>query len=99
MQAIVGGRAQGIQLGARPRFARVSVRDSAAAAMLRGCPVVSASGNALGLVEQLVIEVHTHQLRYVVLSAEAGSGAEIAVPWKTLYFDSAMARLVFCASL
>jgi hypothetical protein len=43
----------------------------------------------------LIIDVRTHQLRYVMLSNGKEGSAEIALPWKTLYFDSAMARLVF----
>jgi hypothetical protein len=77
------------------RFARVSVHDSAAAEMLQGCPVVTANGEKIGKVEQLIIDLRTHQLRYVVLARKTRRGAEIAIPWKTLYFDSAMARLVF----
>ena len=81
--------------GRPPRYARISVRDSNAARMLQGCPVVSANGETIGKVEQLIIDVRTHQLRYVMLSCPGRRSAEIALPWKTLYFDSAMARLVF----
>ena len=77
------------------RFVRVSVHDSASAEMLRGCPVVTANGEAIGNVEHLMIDLQTHQLRYVLLSTSARAGAEIAIPWNTLYFDSATARLVF----
>jgi hypothetical protein len=77
------------------RFARVSVHESVAAEMLQGCPVVTADGEMIGEVAHLMIDVQTHQLRYVLLSDSSGSGAEIAIPWKALYFDSAMARLVF----
>lgn len=92
-----GGAAKAKQATAeRPvRYARVSVRDSNAAKMLQGCPVVTANGETIGRVEQLIIDVRTHQLRYVMLSCAEHHGAEIALPWKTLYFDSAMARLVF----
>jgi hypothetical protein len=77
------------------RFRRVSVRDSASAEMLEGCPVVTASGQLIGEVRQLIIDARTLQLRYVLVAGRRKRCAEIAIPWKTLYFDSAMARLVF----
>lgn len=91
-----GSVARDYQRKAGPsRFARVSVHDSAAAEMLQGCPVVTATGEAIGKVQQLMIDLQTQQLRYVLLAGKGRRGAEIAIPWKTLYFDSAMARLVF----
>ncbi|MDB5773176.1 MAG: hypothetical protein V7606_2860 [Burkholderiales bacterium] len=78
-----------------PRFARVSVHDSVSAEMLQGCPVVTANGDTIGRVEHLMIDLQTHQLRYVLLSGRTRRSAEIAIPWNTLYFDSATARLVF----
>jgi hypothetical protein len=97
MRHIVGNAARAHQATAdKPvRYTRISVRDSSAAAMLQGCPVVTANGEKIGNVEQLIIDVRTHQLRYVMLSNGEHDSAEIALPWKTLYFDSAMARLVF----
>jgi hypothetical protein len=96
MQHIVNGpaRVRRIKAGSS-RFSRISVRDSAAAKMLQGCPVVTGDGEPIGKVEHLMIDVQTHQLRYVILSSGTKRKAEIAIPWKTLYFDSAMARLVF----
>ena len=78
-----GGIAKAKQATAgRPvRYARFSVRDSNAARMLQGCPVVSANGETIGKVEQLIIDVRTHQLRYVMLSCSGRNGAEIALPW------------------
>jgi hypothetical protein len=96
MQHTIGGVAPDYQAKAGPsRFARVSVHDSASAAMLQGCLVVTADGATIGKVEHLMIDLHTHQLRYVVLSGRTRRSAEIAIPWNTLYFDSATARLVF----
>jgi hypothetical protein len=77
------------------RFARVSVHDSASAEMLQGCPVVTANGESIGKVEHLMIDLQTHQLRYVLLSGRTRRSAQIAIPWNTLYFDSATAQLVF----
>jgi hypothetical protein len=77
------------------RFRRVSVGDSASAEMLPGCPVVTAAGELIGEVRQLIIDARTLQLRYVLVAGKRKRCAEIAIPWKTLYFDSAMARLVF----
>ncbi len=84
---------------ARPtRFVRLSVHESRAADMLYNCPVVTAEGETIGEVWQLLVDVRTRQLRYVILSHGDGDddgGAEIVLPWKSLYFDSATARLVF----
>ncbi|MDB5727522.1 MAG: PRC-barrel domain containing protein [Noviherbaspirillum sp.] len=63
--------------------------------MLQGCPVVTAAGELIGEVRQLIIDARTLQLRYVLVAGKRKRCAEIAIPWKTLYFDSAMARLVF----
>lgn len=82
---------------ARPaRFRRVSVHDSGAADMLRGCPVVSADGQLLGRVEHLLVDAITHQLCYVMLQYRRGRHrSDVLIPWRTLYFDSSMGRLVF----
>ncbi|HJW56754.1 MAG TPA: PRC-barrel domain-containing protein [Burkholderiaceae bacterium] len=80
------------------RFRRIFARDSVATELLQGCPVVTADGRKIGDVEALLIDRRTHQLRYVLLSRQEsfiGKSADIAIPWHTLYFDSAMARLVF----
>lgn len=88
-----------------PRFCRIFACDSIATELLQGCPVVTAEGNRIGSVEALLIDRKTRQLRYVILedkakrlnsraSAESRSAA-VAIPWQALYFDSAMARLVF----
>lgn len=96
MQHTFGGMPRARRANAGPpRFTRVSVRESTAAEMLQGCPVVTADGEPIGQVEHLMIDVRTHQLRYVILSCGDQCAAEIAVPWKALYFDSATARLVF----
>jgi hypothetical protein len=88
-------RARLVQAAKPPRFSRVSACDSSAAEMLHGCPVVTAGGELIGTVEHLMIDARTHQLRYVLVIGRARFSAEVAIPWKTLYFDSAMARLVF----
>jgi hypothetical protein len=76
------------------RFSRVFARDSIATELLQGCPVVTAEGKKIGSVDALLIDKRTNKLRYVMLS-RTGSSASVAIPWHTLYFDSAMARLVF----
>jgi hypothetical protein len=76
------------------RFSRVFARDSVATELLQGCPVVTAEGEEIGSVDALLIDRRTNQLRYVLLSGEE-SEASIAIPWQALYFDSALARLVF----
>lgn len=93
------------------RFCRIFACDSIATELLQGCPVVTADGRRIGNVDALLIDRKTRQLRYVLLEDRAvrtsrannanGSqatvpqSAAIAIPWQALYFDSAMARLVF----
>lgn len=76
------------------RFACIFARDSTATELLHGCPIVTASGENLGRVKSILIDARTRQLRYVVMSRHGGS-AIVAIPWHALYFDSALARLVF----
>lgn len=64
---------------------------------------MTAEGRRIGTVDALLIDRKTRQLRYVILDEKAsrasgtngGKTAAIAIPWQALYFDSAMARLVF----
>src|SRR3569832_2593317 len=76
------------------RFACIVARDSSATELLHGCPVMSASGELIGRVKSILIDAKTRQLRYVMLSTRRGR-ATVANPWHALYFDSALARLVF----
>lgn len=55
---------------------------------------MTASGEIIGKVESILVDVKTRQLRYVMLSPRLAS-ASVAIPWHALYFDSALARLVF----
>lgn len=68
--------------------------ESSTAGLLHGCPVVTAIGDRIGTVDHLMVDVTTHQLRYVVLARRRNS-ASIAIPWHALYFDAALSRLVF----
>lgn len=76
------------------RFMRLCARDSSTADLLYGCPVVTASGEKIGVVDHLMVDVLTNQLRYVMLASRR-KGAVVAIPWQALYFDAAMAQLVF----
>jgi len=76
------------------RFSRVLARDSLASELLQGCPVVTATGMMIGRVETLLIDRRTRQLRYVTVLS-GNNDASIAIPWHTLYFDAALARLIF----
>ena len=76
------------------RFACIFARDSTATALLHGCQVVTAGGERLGQVKSILIDARTRQLRYVVMAGQKGA-ATVAIPWHALYFDSALARLVF----
>ncbi|WP_136414514.1 MULTISPECIES: PRC-barrel domain-containing protein [Oxalobacteraceae] len=95
MQGTAGGRNRSNQRRARPaRFTRILADESSTAGMLYGCPVVSAVGDRIGTVHHLMVDVLTHQLRYVVL-AHGKNSATVAIPWQALYFDAALGRLVF----
>jgi len=76
------------------RFARLYANESSTADLLHGCPVVTAVGEQIGTVDHLMVDVITHQLRYVVLTRKK-YGAVVAIPWHALYFDAAGSRLVF----
>ena len=77
-----------------PRFARLSANESSTADLLYGCPVVTAHGERIGKVDHLMVDILTHQLRYVVL-ARRRNDAVVSIPWHALYFDAAQGRLVF----
>ena len=96
MQRILGGsRARpGRPKGGPPRFARLSANDSSTADLLFGCPVVTAHGERIGTVDHLMVDILTHQLRYVVLTRKRNE-ALVSIPWHALYFDAAQGRLVF----
>jgi hypothetical protein len=95
MQRMPGGSSRSGQCKSGPaRFVRLSARESGTVELLRGCVVVSAGGERIGTVEHLMVDARTRRLRYVLLSRRGG-GAMIALPWHALYFDAALARLVF----
>jgi hypothetical protein len=82
--------------GKPSRLIRISSGESDVSDMLYQRPVVNASGELIGKVQQLILDIRTRQLRFVAVSCRKGRHvSEIAIPWKTLYFDSAKARLVF----
>lgn len=76
----------------KPPF--VFARDNTAAELLRGCPVVTATGERIGYVSSILVDAKTRQIRYVMLQGGSGK-TSIAIPWHALYFDSALIRLVF----
>jgi hypothetical protein len=76
------------------RFACIVARESSATELLHGCPVMTAAGETIGRVKSILVDAKTRQLRYVLLSTRRGR-ASVAIPWHALYFDSALARLVF----
>jgi hypothetical protein len=96
MQRTAGGsRTRTSRVKAGPaRFVRLSANESSTAELLHGCPVVTAAGEKIGTVDHLMVDVVTHQLRYVVL-ARRRNGAVVAIPWQALYFDGGGGRLVF----
>jgi PRC-barrel domain len=76
------------------RFSCIIARDSSTTELLHGCPVMTAAGETIGRVKSILIDAKTRQLRYVLLATRRGR-ASVAIPWHALYFDSALARLVF----
>lgn len=76
------------------RFERLDAHESSTAELLFGCPVITAEGDKIGTVDHLMVDVETHQLRYVVLAGKP-SAATVTLPWHALYFDGACASLVF----
>jgi hypothetical protein len=77
-----------------PRFSSLFARDASATEMLQGCPVVTATGDWVGAVRSILIDVRSRQLRYVMLLSRPGN-ALVAIPWHALYFDSSLSRLVY----
>ena len=76
------------------RFACLLAGQSTSTELLRSCPVVTASGQVLGRVHSVLVDLHNRQLRYVVLAPHQGKSS-VVIPWQTLYFDSALVRLVY----
>jgi len=95
MQHTPGGRRVPSRARTRlPRFACLFAEDSDTADLLYGCQVVSATGERIGTVDHLLVDVLTHRLRYVVL-ARKRNAAVVSIPWHSLYFDAVQGRLVF----
>ncbi|WP_151636673.1 PRC-barrel domain-containing protein [Noviherbaspirillum aerium] len=95
MQITVGRRPRNPRPRSGPaRFVPLAAHESSTADLLHGCPVVTANGERIGIVDRLMIDVVTHQLRYVVLARKRNS-AVVALPWHALYFDAAQSKLVF----
>ncbi|MDB5841010.1 MAG: PRC-barrel domain containing protein [Herminiimonas sp.] len=89
-----GGSQTGRPGSGERRFSCIFARDSTATELLHGCPVVSAGGTIIGRVKSILVDARSRQLRYVVMAPRSG-GASVSIPWHALYFDSALARLVF----
>lgn len=77
-----------------PRFVRLDANSSSTAGLLEGCAVVTVGGERLGVVDHVIVDILTSQLRYVVLRRRKHC-AEVTLPWHAMYFDSAAAQLVF----
>lgn len=80
--------------GGRRRFACMHAGQSSATELLRSCPVVTATGQAMGRVRSVLVDVRSRQLRFVVVAPQHGK-ASVVIPWQALYFDSSLVRLVY----
>lgn len=78
----------------RRRFACMTAGQSSATELLRSCPVVTATGQLMGRVKSVLVDVRSRQLRFVVVTPH-GAKAPVVIPWQALYFDSSMVRLVY----
>jgi len=76
------------------RFACMNAGQSSATELLRACPVVTATGQMMGRVKSVLVDVRSRQLRFVVVTPQGGK-APVFIPWQALYFDSALVRLVY----
>lgn len=94
LRTYTGGSQKRSPGGGEKRFSCIVARDSDATSLLHGRAIVSAGGELLGRVKSILIDSHNRQLRYVVMTPQVGR-ASVAIPWHALYFDSALARLVF----
>jgi len=95
MQRPIGSRRRPARPRTGPaRFTRLRAHESSTADLLYGCPVVTSDGQKIGIVDHLMVDAATSQLRYVMLAPKR-RGAVVAIPWQALYFDAAMAQLVF----
>lgn len=96
MQRPAGSLPKGFDRSHRPtRFMKVSTRESGMAAeLLLDCVVVSSEGERIGRVDELLVDAHSYQLRYVLVKRRR-RGAIVVIPWTALYFDATNAKLVF----
>ena len=79
---------------ARKRFNFMTADQSSATELLRSCPVVTATGQAIGRVRSVLVDARSRQLRFVTV-IPYNSEATVTIPWQALYFDSDLVRLVF----
>lgn len=56
--------------------------------LIYGCQVVTAGGESIGKVRDILISKTTRQLKFI------GCGKTV-IPWNALYFDAMLGRLVF----
>jgi hypothetical protein len=94
LRILKGGASSRVNRARAPRFSSLFARDASATEMLQGCPVVTATGDWVGAVRSILIDVRSRQLRYVMLLSRPGN-ALVAIPWHALYFDSSLSRLVY----
>lgn len=80
--------------GTRKRFNCMTAEQSPATDLLRSCPVVTATGQAIGRVRSVLVDARSRQLRFVCVNSN-NSKATVTIPWQALYFDTDLSRLVY----
>lgn len=76
------------------RFACMTAGQSSPTELLRSCPVVTATGQPMGRVRSVLVDMRSRQLRFVIVAPQGGK-APVVIPWQALYFDSSLVRLVY----
>lgn len=76
------------------RFVSMNASQSSSTQWLRSCQVVTATGQTMGRVKSVLVDVRSRQLCFVVVASQSGK-APVVIPWKALYFDPAPVRLVY----
>ncbi len=78
----------------RKRFTCMTAGQSSVTELIRSCAVVTATGQTIGRVHSVLVDVRSRQLRFVTVAPD-NSKATVTIPWQALYFDAELTRLVY----